>query len=43
MQRIASLCPADERDNLISAVAQSLRLVVNQRLVLRPARQDGAA
>ena len=33
MQRIASLCPADERDNLISAVAQSLRLVINQRLV----------
>jgi defect-in-organelle-trafficking protein DotB len=32
MQRIASLCPSDERDNLISAVAQSLRLVVNQRL-----------
>lgn len=32
MQRIASLCSADERDNLISAVAQSLRLVVNQRL-----------
>ncbi|MBN8909758.1 MAG: Flp pilus assembly complex ATPase component TadA, partial [Rhodospirillales bacterium] len=32
MQRIASLCPADERDNLISAVAQSLRLVINQRL-----------
>ncbi len=32
MQRIASLCPANERDNLISAVAQSLRLVVNQRL-----------
>jgi defect in organelle trafficking protein DotB len=32
MQRIASLCPAAERDNLISAVAQSLRLVVNQRL-----------
>jgi defect-in-organelle-trafficking protein DotB len=32
MQRIASLCPADERDNLISAVAQSLRIVVNQRL-----------
>ena len=32
MQRIASLCPADERDNLVSAVAQSLRLVVNQRL-----------
>ena len=32
MQRVASLCPADERDNLVSAVAQSLRLVVNQRL-----------
>jgi defect-in-organelle-trafficking protein DotB len=32
MQRIASLCPTGERDNLISAVAQSLRLVVNQRL-----------
>jgi defect-in-organelle-trafficking protein DotB len=34
MQRIASLCPADERDNLISAVAQSLRLVINQRLAI---------
>jgi defect-in-organelle-trafficking protein DotB len=33
MQRIASLCPAGERDNLISAVAQSMRLVINQRLV----------
>lgn len=32
MQRVASLCPAEERDNLISAVAQSLRLIVNQRL-----------
>ncbi len=32
MQRIASLCPAGERDNLVSAVAQSLRLVINQRL-----------
>ena len=32
MQRIASLCPPDERENLISAVAQSLRLVINQRL-----------
>ena len=32
MQRVASLCSADERDNLISAVAQSLRLIVNQRL-----------
>ena len=34
MQRVASLCPPDERDNLISAVAQSLRLVINQRLAL---------
>jgi defect-in-organelle-trafficking protein DotB len=33
MQRIASLCPPAERENLISAVAQSLRLVINQRLV----------
>ncbi|HWO85685.1 MAG TPA: ATPase, T2SS/T4P/T4SS family, partial [Stellaceae bacterium] len=32
MQRIASLCPSGERDNLISAVAQALRLVINQRL-----------
>ena len=32
MQRIASLCPPAERDNLISAVAQSLRLIINQRL-----------
>lgn len=32
MQRIASLCPGDELDNLVSAVAQSLRLVINQRL-----------
>jgi defect-in-organelle-trafficking protein DotB len=32
MQRIASLCPSTERENLISAVAQSLRLVINQRL-----------
>lgn len=34
MQRIASLCPRGERDNLISAVAQSLRLVINQRLAI---------
>ena len=34
MQRIASLCPPAERENLISAVAQSLRLVINQRLAL---------
>ncbi len=32
MQRIASLCPPGERENLISAVARSLRLVINQRL-----------
>ena len=32
LQRIASLCPSDERENSISAVAQSLRLVINQRL-----------
>ena len=32
MQRVASLCPPDERANLVSAVAQSLRLIVNQRL-----------
>ena len=32
MQRIASLCPPAERENLVSAVAQSLRLVINQRL-----------
>ena len=34
MQRISSLCPRDERDNLISAVAQSLRLIINQRLAI---------
>lgn len=33
MQRIVSLCPIEERDALTIAVAQSLRLVVNQRLV----------
>jgi len=32
MQRIASLCPPGERENLVSADAQSLRLVINQRL-----------
>jgi len=32
MQRIASLCPPAERENLICAIAQSLRLVINQRL-----------
>jgi defect-in-organelle-trafficking protein DotB len=34
MQRIASLCPPSERESLVSAVAQSLRLVINQRLAL---------
>ncbi|WP_254065687.1 type IV pilus twitching motility protein PilT [Acidisoma sp. L85] len=34
MQRIASLCPPDERDNVISQVAQSLRLIINQRLAI---------
>ncbi|MHB0697068.1 type IV pilus twitching motility protein PilT [Roseomonas mucosa] len=33
MQRITTLCPRDERDNLMASVAQSLRLVVNQRLL----------
>ncbi|MBR0641211.1 type IV pilus twitching motility protein PilT [Plastoroseomonas hellenica] len=33
MQRITTLCPRDERDNLIASVAQSLRLVINQRLL----------
>lgn len=32
MQRIVSLLPLSERDNLVSAVGQSLRLVINQRL-----------
>ena len=34
MLRIASLCPPNERDNVISQVAQSLRLVINQRPVI---------
>lgn len=33
IQRIESLLPEAERRNLVSAVAQALRLVVNQRLV----------
>lgn len=33
MQRISSLLPPDERDNLLSAVAQALRMIVNQRLI----------
>ena len=32
-QRIAGLCAPEERNNLVSAVAQSLRLIVNQKLV----------
>ncbi len=32
MQRVVSLLPPDERANLITALGQSLRLVVNQRL-----------
>jgi defect-in-organelle-trafficking protein DotB len=34
MQRIADLCPANERANVIGAVAQSLRLIINQRLAI---------
>ena len=33
MQRIISLLPVDERANLVNALGQSLRLVINQRLV----------
>ena len=33
MQRAAALCPVGERQNLISALAQSMRLMVNQRLI----------
>jgi len=33
VQRVVSLLPADERANLVNALAQSLRLVINQRLV----------
>jgi defect-in-organelle-trafficking protein DotB len=33
MQRAAALCPAGERQNLISALAQAIRLMVNQRLI----------
>ena len=33
MQRIVSLCPADERISLTVAIAQTMRLIVNQRLV----------
>jgi defect-in-organelle-trafficking protein DotB len=33
MQRISSLLPPGERDNLLSAVAQALRMIINQRLI----------
>jgi defect-in-organelle-trafficking protein DotB len=33
MQRVSSLLPPDQRDNLLSAVAQALRMVINQRLI----------
>jgi defect-in-organelle-trafficking protein DotB len=32
IQRIAALCGHEERENLLSSAAQSLRLIVNQRL-----------
>lgn len=32
MQRVVSLLPPDERANLVTALGQSLRLVINQRL-----------
>lgn len=35
IQRAISLCPRAERDNLVSALAQSLRFVMNQRLLPR--------
>jgi defect in organelle trafficking protein DotB len=33
MQRIVSLCPPEERASLTVAIAQTMRLIVNQRLV----------
>lgn len=33
MQRATALCPPAERQNLISALAQAIRLMVNQRLI----------
>ncbi len=33
MQRAASLCPPEDRQNLVSVLAQSMRLVINQRLI----------
>ena len=35
IQRSIALCPRAERDNLVSALAQSLRFVINQRLLER--------
>jgi defect-in-organelle-trafficking protein DotB len=33
MQRVSSLLPPSERDNLLSAVAQAMRMIINQRLI----------
>jgi defect in organelle trafficking protein DotB len=33
MRRVASLCPADQRDSLTIAFVENLRLIVNQRLL----------
>jgi defect-in-organelle-trafficking protein DotB len=33
MQRISSLLPPAERENLLSAVAQAMRMIINQRLI----------
>ena len=33
MQRVSSLLPPDQRENLLSAVAQAMRLIINQRLI----------
>ena len=33
MQRISSLLPLEERDHLLSATAQALHLIINQRLI----------
>ena len=33
MQRVSSLLPPSERENLLSAVAQAMRMIINQRLI----------
>jgi defect-in-organelle-trafficking protein DotB len=33
MQRVSSLLPPGERENVLSAVAQALRMIINQRLI----------